>query len=925
MIRGNKKYKLVLIWAVFIVILVLTGVLIRNRLTDISLDYMGEHLSIQTEYMAKSVSDELLRETDKLGYIAKVIEKDGNPNTHVLHSMDSSSTHIHIGLMNPYGKIVAGDPVQTWNYPGIMNSFRGTKDIIYTNDCLVFTSPVFNDRNVQYVLYEIYDRFAMEERFSFYSHLDRKVSLCTRDGDIIMLFDDVSRNEKEFFMSDEYYSSFADLYREMKLDNRYAKYYSTDKGDYFCFTADVPYTEFRINGYMSSSVMERGLSDAVTLIIYVFGFLTILFAIATFYLMMTSEKLWESDELRAAKQAAEDANKAKSDFLASMSHEIRTPINAILGMDEMIIRESDNEQIMEYAGNINNAGKSLLSLINDILDFSKIEAGKMEILPDEYRTSFFISDLASMIAVRAHSKDLDFIVNADPTLPSVLFGDVDRVKQCALNILTNAVKYTEKGSVTFNVSYEKLSDTEIFLNIAVTDTGIGIREEDIEKLFTPFERVDEMRNRSIEGTGLGLSIVKKLLFIMGSALKVESEYGNGSTFSFKLKQGVRDWRNMGNFAESYRRSVLSRNKYTESFRAPDARVLVVDDTEMNLTVFEGLLKKTEIRIDTVLSGQEALELAKRNKYDIMFIDHRMPVMDGVDTLNALNEMQDNLNKGVPCIAFTANAGTGSREKYRSYGFDDYISKPVSPSDLEKIIIRYIPPEKVDIVEADDADKSNGAVVTEADEAFTKAYEDAEGLSYNVALANCGSVDVLKDTAITFFKTIDDRLERIRTAYNARDLDNYTIQVHSLKSSARIIGAVALSVKAEYLEKCGKEANYDEIKDKTDDLLQDYTELKETMGKVIYSFAEITSENEDQENESYKESVRQEVLISFVQNSKEAVEDFDFDAIMDNISLLREYKLTDELKEKINRLSGAAENLEEEDVKEILDDISSNIL
>ena len=915
-----------MIWVGFILILVLSGMMMSSRLKQISLNYINDNLSVQAEYMAKSVSDVLLRETDKLNYISGVIEKHGNVESHVKHVVADESNHIKAGIIGIDGYVLNGDVIDISEYPGIMDSFKGSKNIFFANDSLIFTCPVYDGRNVKYVLYELFDRFAMEERFSFYSKRDRKVSLNTREGDLILLFDDVSRDESEFFKSGTYNACFSEIYKEMKLDTSAAKFFSLgDLGDYFCFVADVPYTNFRINGYIPSEVMEKGLSDAVTLLIYVFGFLLILFAACTFYLMIASEKAWESDELRKAKFAAEDANRAKSDFLANMSHEIRTPINAILGMDEMIIRESDNEQIMEYAGNINNAGKSLLTLVNDILDFSKIEAGKMDILPDEYRTSYFIADLSSMIAVRAHNKGLEFVVNADPTLPSVLYGDVDRVKQCALNILTNAVKYTEHGTVTFNVYYEKQSDSEILLNVSVSDTGIGIKSEDLEKLFSPFERVDKQRNRSIEGTGLGLSIVKKLLNIMGSKLEVRSEYGKGSTFSFKLSQGVRDWKDMGNFADSYRESVLTKSRYTALFRAPDVNVLVVDDTEMNLTVFEGLLKKTEIKIDSVLSGMEALEMVKKKRYDLIFIDHRMPVMDGIDTLKAMNTLEDNLNTGVPCVAFTANAGAGSREKYRSYGFDDYISKPVSPSELERIIIKYIPPDKVDVVEEGGLPDDSPVVVTETDLAFADAYEKADKLSYNVALANCGSIEVLRDTAITFYKTIDDRLLRIRTAFENEDIDNYTIQVHSLKSSARIVGAVELSTKAEYLEKCGKENNLEEIRANTYALLRDYSDLKDIMESVILSVMENPSDEKSGFQEDYhKESVRKEYITNFIQNVRDAAENFEFDAIMDNIRLLKEYKLTPELEEQLKRLSGAAENLEEDEVNEILSEIQESL-
>ena len=409
------------------------------------------------------------------------------------------------------------------------------------------------------------------------------------------------------------------------------------------------------------------------------------------------------EELERQKAAADSANVAKSRFLANMSHEIRTPINAVLGMDEMILRESSDSTIRSYASDIMSAGKTLLSLINDILDLSKVEEGKMQIIPVQYELSSIINDLSNMIQQRAVNKGLKFDINVDEHIPHLLIGDEIRIRQCAMNLLTNAVKYTEKGSVTLDVTYEKTGDSEIMLGFAVSDTGIGMKQESIDKLFSPYERIEEKRNRAIEGTGLGMSITRQLLELMDSSLEVESEYGKGSVLSFAIKQQVVSWTEIGDIS---RRTAENRSKgdmYHELFHAPDARILIVDDTEINLTVMKSLLKKTGIRIDTAESGQDAITLAANNDYDVIFIDHMMPDMDGIETLEHIREIER--QKDTPVIALTANAVSGAREMYIKAGFTDYISKPVDGEKLEKKLLHMLPEDRI-IKTDDEADVSH---------------------------------------------------------------------------------------------------------------------------------------------------------------------------------------------------------------------------
>lgn len=414
---------------------------------------------------------------------------------------------------------------------------------------------------------------------------------------------------------------------------------------------------------------------------------------------------------------AQNANKAKSVFLSHMSHEIRTPINAILGMDEMILEESKEGEILDYADGIRSAGNNLLGIVNDILDFSKIEAGKMSIVPAEYELKSIIKDMYNVVRLRAEAKGLAVKFDVDSMLPSVLYGDAKRIRQVITNILTNAVKYTEVGTVTFTIQKvadgtpadeesirkacpgEKQPDKTVRIRFSVRDTGIGIRPEDMAKLFDEYERFDEKRNRSIEGTGLGMSITRELLDLMGSRLKVESTYGEGSEFSFEILQGVVDEDPVKNEQGRWKEPVSAKKKRT-AFTAEDARILVVDDTDLNLFVFQNLIKHLGATVDTAASGEEALKLVRENAYDVIFLDEMMPRMSGSETLKNMNALADNRSAGAPVISLTSNVSENAKEEYVKIGFKDYLPKPIVKEALEDMLFLYIPPEKIRTVTED---------------------------------------------------------------------------------------------------------------------------------------------------------------------------------------------------------------------------------
>lgn len=644
------------------------------------------------------------------------------------------------------------------------------------------------------------------------------------------------------------------------------------------------------------------------------------------------------------------ANEAKSTFLSNMSHEIRTPINAVLGLDEMILRGSHEQEIKNYAREIQSSGKSLLSIVNDILDFSKIEAGKMEILPFEYDLSSTINDLVNMIASRAEKKGLELKMNVDPTVPHCLFGDETRIKQCVLNLLTNAVKYTERGTVTMNITFEKIDEERIKLKLQVLDTGIGIKEEDLKKLFSPFERIEENRNRTIEGTGLGMSIVKSLLAAMGTQLDVKSVYGQGSDFSFTVEQKVVDWEPMGDYDVIKLRALeQAGGEYHESFQAPEAQILVIDDTPMNITVFCGLLHSTRIKIDKATSGMEALEMAHDKKYDMLFVDHRMPKMDGVEMIKILRADESSVNQHSICIALTANALSGAKEMYLSVGFDGYLSKPVDGLKLESILSQMLPAEKV-LKEGDEGfvkhepvqgevNAANGGVMggnagstglsPNDAAALSKLFEKKFDVNIVDGLRNCSGAEIYMDAARNFYDAIEEKSNDIEGFVAVEDWTNYTVLVHALKSSARLIGAGELSSMAASLEAAGDKAKNGaqdgiaEIKEKTTSLLEQYRAYRSKLAPLFEDFTAIS--NAGPQNLAASNPQLPEMSLSEFKEAvsalKEVVSAFDFSSADMILGELSNYSIPADYTEKFTEIKKAIKAVDQQLVIKLLDELN----
>lgn len=529
------------------------------------------------------------------------------------------------------------------------------------------------------------------------------------------------------------------------------------------------------------------------------------------------------DALRKEKrsqQEAEAANMAKSSFLANMSHEIRTPINAILGMNEMILREEKDPAIRGYAGNIQASGNSLLSIVSDVLDISKIESGKLEIIPVDYEVNSLISDCCNMAAGRAKAKELELLVECADNVPMKLCGDETHIRQIIMNLLTNAVKYTEKGTVKLIVS-GRFTDGGFVLKVDVSDTGIGIAEENLPQLFTQFQRFDLQRNRNIEGTGLGLSIVKRLCDLMSGTITARSVLGSGSTFTVELPQKVVDSTPCGGVNLNY--SAGADHEYHHSFEAPEAKILAVDDLPVNLLVIANLLKETRIKIDTAGSGRECLDKCSQQKYDLILMDHMMPEMDGVQTFEKLHGDKSSPNFETPVIMLTANALAGMREQYMDVGFADYVSKPVRGAKLEEAIRRNLPES---LIKPASPEIPAEAVSTEPS-GFADICSAVPELNVNAALQYCcGSAELLNDLLHDF--TENDHFSDLKAAFEEKRWEDYRRHAHSLKSTSLMIGLTGLSERARASELALKGGCTEFAELNHDSLIEEYSAL---LGKI----------------------------------------------------------------------------------------------
>lgn len=792
----SEKYirKIIMQFVIVLAILILAGFFMRGEVSFLLNATLEKTMAKQAADLSIVAEERFAKELAELKLAAKYFEKypDLITEEHFLSILKAENENISVGLVRLDGSAIHGRIVSKWDFLRFPSAYRGNNVVDYCKGKgILFAVPVMHDGNVKAVIYRIYNEKLLTDLFGFAEYnSDTRLLIQERSGRIIIPYKNYGDVDKEFFMDKTIQNGFREIQNKLNKHRAAAVYCENSFGKFFLFATDLPQTNCRMVGYVPWKAVAGDIFRIYTLLLSGGTLILIILALVSAYLFLMRTKAEESDALREAKEAADAANNAKSAFLANMSHEIRTPINAIIGMNEMILRESQNPDIIGYAQNAAAASETLLSLINDILDFSKIESGKFNLSEENYKLSDVIKSLVTMMRPRAEIKNLSFNLQINPATENILFGDSVRIRQIVLNFLSNAVKYTRAGDVIFSVESEKISSNETILKFTVKDTGIGIREEDISKIFNDFERFDTKKNKNIEGTGLGLAITNKLVKMMNGKISVQSVYGEGSIFVVTIPQKIAGDELIGEFTDE---TTSAKEKYQPLFVAPDAEILVVDDNEMNLLVATNLLKMTKVKIDTALSGMICLKKLAEHHYDLIFLDQMMPSLDGIQTLKMARTMENNLSKDAPIIALTANAISGTREKLLAEGFTDYLSKPIDVNLMEQMLMKYLPEEKISTPTPQEE--------SPPEEKFTATSDliNVEmGMEYSA-----GMPDLYKDFLLKFAELKPDKIQKLQETFDAQDWKNYTIFVHSLKSTALSIGGEKTSAAAKALEMSGK--------------------------------------------------------------------------------------------------------------------------
>lgn len=599
----------------------------------------------------------------------------------------------------------------------------------------------------------------------------------------------------------------------------------------------------------------------------------------------------------------EDANRAKTNFVSNMSHEIRTPMNSIVGITEILLRSRHSPKEQEYLLNIQSSGRVLLTIINDVLDCSKMEAGKMQLFDEPYDTCSLFHDLRISMENRIGHSGLELIYDIDQDIPCKLKGDMGRIRQVIINLVNNAIKYTEKGSVRFSVHVRQKNTDKVMLYYEVADTGIGIRKEDQKILFDAFQRVEMDRNRYVEGTGLGLTISQNLVNMMGGVIEVESEYGKGSRFFFTIEQTIIDPTPVSAVNYNGQKDNVTEKEAECLFIAPEAHILLVDDNELNLVVAKELLKPLRMQIDTAENGLQAVKMVRGSQYDLVLMDHMMPVMDGIEAAKAIRALPEDKYQKLPIIALTANAMVDARKEFLNAGMNGFVAKPIDFARICNQLKLWLPKDLVRDVPKEEAKK---LLADDLSDREIQPEDPQMGFSFEEGVKHCGSKAALMKTIRIFYRTIDSKADKIEQCLKEGLISDYVVEVHALKSSALLIGAVPLSEAAKELEDYGKQGKTEVLEEKTPDVLTLYRDLK----NILRPYAE--------KEEDAKKEFSDGEWITALQQIHQCIEQFDLDGVDRIMEKLEEYQIPECIRESMDQLRVYVADVSMEEIMELTD-------
>ncbi len=892
---------------IFIVLPLCVGGLTMIRMLHVLHTYMEDQVSLQATLVNEIASLRLESRLDELNRVARFL-RDGRVDEDSMGGTAArllSAGYASIGIIRLDGTPVSGQPLKPGEYPAIQSTFRGKGMVRYrAGEGLLFTAPIYNGENVKYALYEFVEQ--SEEFISlgdhWYGDEGELLLVDTQQRVYLPLSRSARIDAGTLFSIPQVQEAQRRLSERLSLSSVSTVFFRIGWEGFFLTAADLNQPNLYLAGFVSHDMVSGQLRSLAPIVFAVFGLLLALLAIGVFRILSVDARARESDALREAKELAEQASESRGRFLANMSHELRTPINTILGMNEMVLRETSEDNTRERAMDVKSSAQILLGLINDVLDFSRIESGMLTILPVDYDLSGLVRNLSLLSDNRARAKSLIYEAEIEPSLPLKLYGDDIRIQQVLANLLTNAVKYTSAGTITLRMSGSRTGDDNIILHCEVSDTGMGIKPEDIEKLYslTPFTRVDENRNRSVEGSGLGLPIIVNLLHLMDSQLHIDSVYGEGSKFWFDLPQKIVSAEPIGDIRKRLEQQARE-YEYRTALYAPKAKIMVVDDNSLNRKIFVSLLKETGIQITTASSGFKCLELVQDERFDLIFMDHLMPEMDGLETFKRLQSLENNLCKSTPVIALTANAFVEVRDMFLAAGFNAFMSKPIVSEKLEALLLKMLPSELLE----KEPPRAQRKRETE--------FPAFEGVDWDFALLHLADRDLLLSMLRDFARSLEREMETLTALEQKLDtpegVSSYRTRVHALKSTAATVGVLSVSELARLLEAAAVAGDRAKIERLSPVLMEELERTKERLSP-------LTADSKERKPLEEKEQ-----LADILELLRSALADMDIAQSDALCAQLDSYEYAPNLREPVQELIEAVSSLD----FDLADTLSSELL